>query len=74
MHINHFWTILLQNPELNILKASKDPTRAKNTITRLILSTDMSFHNKGLEKLRFLNENKQFNPKMKSDHKWVQLC
>ena len=46
--------------------------KAKDTITRLILSTDMSFHSKGLEKLRLLNQTKEFHPKHNNDHKWVQ--
>jgi hypothetical protein len=72
MHINHLWTILNQNPELDFLAASPDRLRAKHIVTRLILNTDMAFHNKNLESLKTLVQYKGFDPKRNSQQKWVR--
>ena len=71
MHISHLWKILRENPEFDFIAASKDKTKARNIVTRLILNTDMAFHNKNLDTLKTLNQNKQFLPKKNNDHKWV---
>lgn len=44
---------------------------AKKMVTNLILSTDMAFHNKNLEKLREIKKNTGFDIKRNADHKWV---
>ena len=62
-----------ENPEYDIIAPSKDKTKARNIVTRLILNTDMAFHNKNLDLLKNLNQNKQFLPKKNNDHKWVFL-
>jgi hypothetical protein len=48
MHIRHLWKILEEHPDLNFITPAKNPTKAKEIVTRLILSTDMAFHNKNL--------------------------
>jgi len=73
MHINHLWAILRQHPEYDFLAASTNRQRAKNIITRLILNTDMSLHNKNLDKLKKLTFNNDFDPKRNYEHKWVTL-
>ena len=60
MHISHLWKILRENPEYDFISASKDKFKARKIITRLILNTDMSFHNKNLDHLKTINKKKQF--------------
>lgn len=61
---------MLSNHEaLNFLDASKDKNKAKGIITRLILNTDMAFHNKNLEKLKLISRNCDF--RKNKDVKWV---
>lgn len=69
MHISHLWKILSKHEAINFLDASKDKTKAKSIITRLILNTDMAFHNKNLEKLKLINRHSDF--KKNKDLKWV---
>ncbi len=52
MHISVLWKILKDNPSLNFLLFSKNQNHAKEIITKLILSTDMSSHFKNLELLQ----------------------
>lgn len=44
MHISTLWKILRENPALNFLDFTDNHNNAKQTITKLILSTDMSTH------------------------------
>lgn len=48
MHLRHLWKILEENPDLNFITPAKDKTKAKEIVTRLILSTDMAFHSNNL--------------------------
>ena len=52
MHISVLWKILKDNPSLNFLHSSKNQNHIKEIITKLILSTDMSYHFKNLEMLQ----------------------
>jgi 3',5'-cyclic-nucleotide phosphodiesterase len=52
MHISTLWKILKSKSELNFLNFSKNPKNVKETIIKLILSTDMSSHFKNLETLQ----------------------
>ena len=72
MHISHLWKILEKNPELNFLNGSKNKMKAKQIVTRLILNTDMSFHNKNLDILKELNQKKEFDTRH-NEHKWVDM-
>ena len=60
MHISHLWKILRENPEYDFISASKDKVKARKIITRLILNTDMAFHNKNLDYLKSINQKHQF--------------
>jgi hypothetical protein len=71
MHLNVLWKILDNNLEYSFLSHTQNPSKAKNIITRLILSTDMAFHNKNLQKLQAIKLRKEFDPKHKSEDKWV---
>jgi hypothetical protein len=50
MHLSFLWKLLESNSDYNFLLNTQNPSKAKNIITRLILSTDMSLHNKNLHK------------------------
>lgn len=45
------------------MEISKNKMNAKKMVTSLILSTDMAFHNKSLEKLREIKKNVAFDIK-----------
>lgn len=66
MHISHLWKLIENHPQCNFLEGSKDRSKAKQIVARLILNTDMSFHTKNLELLRQTWRSKQFNPKQNS--------
>jgi len=67
MHIKTLWNILSHNPAINFLDKASNPKQAKQTITRLILATDMSYHCKKVDSLK----NRRIEGSLKSD-KWVQ--
>ena len=69
--MRHLWKILDQHPDLNFIEACKNKQKAKEIVTRLIISTDMSLHFKCLEKLRQVRQQDDFDPKRKEEHKWV---
>ena len=71
MHIAHLWSIIENHPQCNFLEGSVDKSKAKKIVTRLILNTDMSFHNKNLSSFHEAWNTKQINPKQNSEHKWV---
>lgn len=71
MHLRHLWRVLEENCDLNFVEISKNRLNAKKMITSLILSTDMAFHNKSLEKLRDLKQSAGFDLRRNSEHKWV---
>ena len=58
MHLSVLWKLLENNPDYNFLLNTQNPSKAKNIITRLVLSTDMSLHNKNLHKLQGLKRKK----------------
>ncbi len=71
MHLRHLWRTLEENEDLNFIDISQNKMNAKKMVTNLILSTDMAFHNKNLEKLREIKKNTGFDIKRNADHKWV---
>lgn len=48
MHLRHLWRVFEENPDLDFIAPAKDRSRAKEIVTRLILSTDMAFHSNNL--------------------------
>jgi hypothetical protein len=60
-----------ENPDLNFISPAKDKVKAKQIITRLILSTDMAFHSKNLENFRNVRKASNFDMKRNVEHKWV---
>lgn len=54
MHLQHLWKLLEDNPQFNFLLKTTDKAKAKDIITRLILSTDMAHHCKSLNTLKQL--------------------
>ena len=52
--------------------ASQNKQKAKSIVTRLILNSDMSLHNKNLITLKELNQKGTFNAK-ESEHKWLLM-
>jgi len=61
MHIRILWKLLENHPECDFLNHSSNPLKAKNIITRLILSTDMAGHFNHLEVLRKTKNNLNFS-------------
>jgi hypothetical protein len=56
MHLQQLWKLLEDNPQFNFLLKTTDKNKAKDIITRLILSTDMAHHFKSLNALKQLRE------------------
>lgn len=56
MHIRTFFQIL-KVKNITLIDSSKNGPKIKQLITRLILSTDVTKHFKGLEKLKILRQN-----------------
>lgn len=73
MHIRTLWSILTNNPQVNFLHLTNNPSNAKHIITRLILNTDMAFHFKNMEMLSCLSGKGELSLKEKKEHKWVDL-
>lgn len=73
MHIRHLWKILEENPDLNFITPAKDKMRAKEIVTRLILSTDMAFHSKNLDKFKQIRKQPHFDIKKNNEHKWIAI-
>lgn len=71
MHIKLFFT-MLKNKHITLLDKTKNPLKMKELVTRLILSTDVSKHFRGVEKLKSLRENGEVLPK-DEEHKFVSF-
>lgn len=61
MHLNRFWTVLKKNSQVNFLQGycTYESNDIKKFITRLILSTDVAKHFKGLETLKQFSKYKK---------------
>ena len=61
MHVLKFFTLLKENPHINILKKTENSANMKQMIMRLIIATDIAKHFTNLNKFIEKRNKKQFN-------------
>lgn len=71
MHIKTLFT-LLKTKNITLLDRMKNSAKIKELITRLILATDVAKHFNGVEKLKKLRENQEFDFG-NTEHRYVRF-
>lgn len=71
MHIKTLFT-LLKTKNITLLDRMKNSAKIKELITRLILATDVAKHFNGVEKLKKLRENQEFDFE-NTEHRYVRF-